>query len=234
MSEATAAVDLVTLLKQLRDEEAQYDRQLTAVRQEISMVEQVLAIAQRRSDIGVTLAAPPSIPTVSVKPPVQPIHSPAVAIHTYSNATTSRTKDLARKVRGLTQIEALRRIAQQSGGIVRTIELKPIFIEAKLSKGNPRNVGSHLYHLLNGAEEFEKVEAGTFRWLPYVAPAEGRQATDTTYLPLQVQLGVDRGPEGEMAARHPEVPRGGAQETSPPERDEHGYHHDRVGMVQAG
>jgi len=87
----------------------------------------------------------------------------------------------ARKLQGLKQYEALRRIAEENEGhIVNASEARDILIAAGLVHGKPRNAGSHLYNLLKDSEEFEKVSPGNFR-LRSKAPLFDQSATNDPY-----------------------------------------------------
>ncbi len=238
MGDTMQSVDLVALLHQLRAEEAEYDRQLAAVRAEISTVEQALAIAQRRSmgAIGaVTVASSPSLMVNGPTPNREMLVGRDAALPTIERPSPARVPELARKIRGLKQIDALRHIAQLNEGIVRTIEIKPVFIKAGLTKGSPRNIGSHLYHLLDRSPEFEKIAPGTFLWLPHVEEGKGKARTDQAG-PIQAALTspdgeTDRSGEKILAAGNPEGDAmGRTQEPPPTERN--GY--DRVGTVLPG
>jgi hypothetical protein len=68
-----------------------------------------------------------------------------------------------KKLRGLTHIEALTRIAGENDGVVRVTDAKQILLDSGLTKGKLRNVSSHIYHLLSRSEKFERVEPGVFR-----------------------------------------------------------------------
>lgn len=70
---------------------------------------------------------------------------------------------LARQLRGLTQVDALRQIAVWNGGIVRTRDARRLFVSAGLTKGKLKNLPSHIYHILLASEEFERVAPGAFR-----------------------------------------------------------------------
>ncbi len=233
MGNTTTSIDLVALFEELRAEEAEYERRLATVHEDIQAVQRALEIAHRRGG-GLTdaVAAPPLSPLVSPRLVAnKPVRSGESATASTSNQPQpARVTELVRKVRGLTQIEALKRIAQHSDGIVRTIEAKPVFIKATLTKGNPKHVGSHLYHLLDDSPEFEKIAPGTFRWLPFQA-ADEKGASDQVG-PRQTVLASWHGEATEvLAAGNPE---GDAteqtQEPPPPERDGN----DRVGTVLPG
>jgi hypothetical protein len=74
------------------------------------------------------------------------------------------------KLRGLTQPEALIRIVQENGAVLRTVEAKPILIKAGLAKGQQKNVYGHIFQLMKGTERFAKLGV---RWKK-IGPGEYR------------------------------------------------------------
>ena len=66
-------------------------------------------------------------------------------------------------IKGLSHNEALERIAELSGGLLRIQEAKRLFIAAKITVGNPKYVGPHLYTLVKDNEKFEWDSPGVFR-----------------------------------------------------------------------
>jgi hypothetical protein len=73
------------------------------------------------------------------------------------------TNGWAQKLKGLTQVQALVRMAQENEGVVRVRDARRIFMATGLAKGKPKYVGPHLYHILKDAEQFERVAPGTFK-----------------------------------------------------------------------
>ena len=67
----------------------------------------------------------------------------------------------AKKLAGLTQAGALRVIARENDGILEMREARRIFVMYGLSKGDPKYVGGHIYHILEGLPEFEHMGKGT-------------------------------------------------------------------------
>lgn len=60
-------------------------------------------------------------------------------------------------LRGLSHPEALVRIAQASGGVLRTVEAKRILLDAGLITGNPKNAAGHIFSLLRDETRFERL-----------------------------------------------------------------------------
>lgn len=69
----------------------------------------------------------------------------------------------ASRLRGLTQYEALVRIAKDNGGVLRISDARDILIKAGLSKGSPRNVYGSIYNKLRLSDEFAWISEGTYR-----------------------------------------------------------------------
>jgi hypothetical protein len=69
----------------------------------------------------------------------------------------------ANDIRGLTQIEALKKIAGANGGLVNASDAKRLFIAAHLSTGKPKNLGPHIYAILKSSPSFKWESPGTFR-----------------------------------------------------------------------
>ncbi|MGH2561635.1 MAG: hypothetical protein ACRDJH_21415, partial [Thermomicrobiales bacterium] len=76
----------------------------------------------------------------------------------------------ARRLHGLTQYEALVRIAEDNDGILRTTDARDIFLRARIARGKPRNINGHIHHMLSRSDEFEKVAPGVFRLVPPELP----------------------------------------------------------------
>lgn len=85
---------------------------------------------------------------------------------------SSRSNSWARKLQGLTQIEALSRIAEEQDGVVRVPEAKQILLDSGLAKGKVKNVSGHIYHTLARSGRFQRIEPGVFRLLPLSALGE--------------------------------------------------------------
>lgn len=66
-------------------------------------------------------------------------------------------------IRGMPQLQALIKIAQLNGGLVNASEAKRLFIQASLTKGNPKHAGPHIYNLLKNSDRFQWESPGTFR-----------------------------------------------------------------------
>ena len=79
-------------------------------------------------------------------------------IHSVQDAT-----GWARRLRGLTQPDALIAIAKHHGGEIRATEARDIIVATRLAKGKPENVIGHIHHMLAGSERFERLGPGHYR-----------------------------------------------------------------------
>jgi hypothetical protein len=84
-----------------------------------------------------------------------------------------------RVLAGMTQPEALVRIAELGDGIVRTNDAKAIVIEAGLLRGNPKYLNSRLHTILIESDRFERIAPGTYRLLPGGEPGETTATIDS-------------------------------------------------------
>lgn len=82
--------------------------------------------------------------------------------------------DLVEKVRGLSQPEALVEIARYYDGVVKTVEVKRVFIKAGLVKPPYKNTANHIWALLNDPERtkrfnvaFVRIDKGVYHLIPY-------------------------------------------------------------------
>ena len=152
--------DLSALLGHLRAQEASLKAQLATLADKISALETTLQVAQELPSATKVVAERPIVterPIVVEAPgkDARPLNTPSAG--------------WARFLRGIRQIDALRAIASANDGVVRTADAKRIFLEAGLAKGAPKHVGPHIYHMLLNAEDFERIEPGTFRLTTMVA-----------------------------------------------------------------
>lgn len=89
-----------------------------------------------------------------------------------------------RRIRNLTQTQAVVEIAKYNGGVIKSLEVKPILIAAKLMK-NTKNAA----HMVNGviarSAAFDRVRRGEYRLKD--APLEGDGATEALRLQSPVQ-----------------------------------------------
>lgn len=65
-------------------------------------------------------------------------------------------------LRGMKQVDALRKIAEHGGGQVQTSVAKRLFLQAGLIK-NPKNANNILFAVIHRSGLFERVEPGVYR-----------------------------------------------------------------------
>jgi hypothetical protein len=90
-----------------------------------------------------------------------------------------------RKIRNMTQTQAVVEIAKFNGGTITSLEVKPILIAARLMK-NTKNAA----HMVNGviarSEAFDRVKRGVYR-LKEADPLRGDGTTGISHLQSPVQ-----------------------------------------------
>ena len=151
---ASTLQELSALLERLTQEEAvlkaEYEGRLKA-----------LTANRQAVEATIQLLTPTSVVSSSPEPP--PEHGTVSNVPATGDYPPKPMNEWARILRGAKQMDALRRIAQANGGILRTVEARHILLATGLAKGNPRNVGSHIYHMLVDAPDFAKHDRGMFR-----------------------------------------------------------------------
>ena len=65
-------------------------------------------------------------------------------------------------LRGMTQVEALTKIAEHNGGQIQTLVAKKILLQAGLIK-NPKNANNILFSVIQRSGKFERVDHGVYR-----------------------------------------------------------------------
>jgi len=98
----------------------------------------------------------------------------------------------AEKLKGLTHPQALVRIAQESGGTVRSADATRILVGIGHIKGRRSNASGHMHRLLRQSDRFVQTGVGTFRLVD--APPEA--APTALALPAPSQDGQD--PEDDL------------------------------------
>jgi len=92
-----------------------------------------------------------------------------------------------RKIKNMTQTQALVEIAKYNGGTIRSLEVKPILIAAKLMK-NTKNAA----HMVNGAiarsEAFDRVRRGEYRLKSENQTENDEPVRRVVRLPFEVQV----------------------------------------------
>ncbi len=78
-----------------------------------------------------------------------------------------------RKLRHMTQMQALRVIAEYNGGTIKSLEVKAILIAAKLMK-NTKNAAGMVNGIITRSEAFERTGRGEYRLLSEKNKGEGQ------------------------------------------------------------
>jgi hypothetical protein len=114
------------------------------------------------------------------------------AEHPEASAATPRRNGLVKYFEGLSQFEAMIKVAESSPKkTVRPTDVAPMLQKAGLAKGNVRNLVPHLYRMLRESQRFEKVAPGTFRLVPSSSVAVSRTAISAAANPA-AQTGGER------------------------------------------
>ncbi len=143
--------ELSTLLKYLRTQEAALKAELATLGDRIGVIEKALQIMHDLSGVATTATDTDAEQRTIVLTDNLDVPSDASIM------------EFMHELQKMKQIDALRLIAVQNGGTIRTADAKRIFLEAGLAKGAPKNVAPHIYHMLQAAEDFERVAPGTFQ-----------------------------------------------------------------------
>lgn len=152
-------------LRMLRD---MYDARVAAFESEVA------SLRQKIQAVEIALS-----PSRSSNPPSSQEHLPILLDRPSLSSSSEPKLDWSKVLKGLSQPEALKRIAEESQGQLRTAQAKRILIEANLVKGSHKNVNGHIFSLLRDVERFEKlgvrwakIEPGVYRLLPIDSESE--------------------------------------------------------------
>jgi hypothetical protein len=146
-------------LRMLREDEKgeidAFEKRMAGLRSRIRATEQALSTFNVDSSQTVLPLAP--------SPIIGPDRSSPAAVQ-------MDDLDLIKRLKNLTQPEALVEIATQRGGLIRTAEAKDLMIRAGNIKGNPKNAYNHVFQLMKDEDRlarwhvrFEKEGAGIYR-----------------------------------------------------------------------
>jgi hypothetical protein len=73
-------------------------------------------------------------------------------------------RELLATLQGLTQVQALHRIALAQGGTVRATYARDMLHGAGLSREKPATLTTHVHHMLDALPSFVRIERGVYRW----------------------------------------------------------------------
>lgn len=90
-------------------------------------------------------------------------------------AIAGATNGWARRLRGMSQHEAVIQIAEDNGGVVRTKDAAEILLKAGLSTADPRNLYRYVLSFLTTSGKFVKAGKGTYRLIDFEAGNEPRE-----------------------------------------------------------
>ncbi len=147
----TTINELTELLSDLQRRSESLTTELAAVRQQLTAVQLTLQLVKGEQPTNIGFRELSATDRNQVDDNGQPMLVPVVA------------NGWKEKLRGLKHLEALRRIAQGNGGLVKVTEARNIMISAGLITGKPRNATSHLYNIMDNSPLFEKHAPGTYR-----------------------------------------------------------------------
>jgi hypothetical protein len=102
-----------------------------------------------------------------------------------SVSTTEVSGFPLRKIRNMTQTQAVMEIAKYNGGTIKSLDIKPILIAAKLMK-NSKNAAHMVNGIITRSEAFDRVRRGEYR-LKEAEPLRGDGPTEALHLQSPVQ-----------------------------------------------
>jgi hypothetical protein len=137
----TTYTELLTLRDRLDRHQAEIQRELDEVNKNLDSVSRTLELLDRASSDG----TPAPRPLTSV------------------NRAPTDSIDVA-SLRGMKQVDALKKIAEHGGGQVKTSIAKKLFLQAGLIK-NPKNANNILFAVIQRSGLFERVEPGVYRFI---------------------------------------------------------------------
>jgi hypothetical protein len=87
-----------------------------------------------------------------------------------------------KKLRGMTQTQALLEIAKYNGGTIKTLEVKPILIGSGIMRST-KNSARMIHGLISRSEAFRRIGRGEYR----LKEAEAKTSDKTLFQPNHVQ-----------------------------------------------
>lgn len=197
MSDSMGEIDrhlqeaLVLAREQVAVREAAFEREIAGLRQRVKAIEAALVPPENPGGQGRL----PLFTNGSVSGPTR-MH-PAWNGQSTLRSSLPPTEWWVRKLRGLSQSEAMLRIAEERDGVLRITEAKEILLGAKMIKGNPKHAYGHLVTLVKNSDLYDKVAPGTWRL----------RSTGSTDEPVDGDLGVyavdDERPDDDDAPNPP-------------------------------
>jgi hypothetical protein len=102
---------------------------------------------------------------------------PVVPVGAATAAPAPRQPNWKRELAGLSQREAIIRIAEIGGGTFQLVDVGHIFLDAGLAKTKPKDIKGQIHRLIKESGRFEAVEAGTYRLRVQPDPASPEPPT---------------------------------------------------------
>lgn len=183
----TADELLTAALRKLRDDESalrsEYDYRLGELRRRIEAVQAAIS-----KSAPVHHVRPPTHATAPLPSFVLPLPDSKPPTH-----ALIPLDEWTQILDGLSQVEALIRIAERNGGLLRVRDARDILIHTGKTQGKPRNVPSHIYHVVKASGRFVKHEPGVFRLTDSVSTESGDERR-----PIQAVEQSDKAEEVDM------------------------------------
>ena len=176
VSSAATTQDLSLLLEQLQAQEAALKADIES--RLATLVRHMATAAALRKAVEMATQALGAPPVATAPPHASLAHegteaAPMTVKFAPKPALASKSADdWTQLLSGLTQRAALRRIAEENGGVLNTAEAGRILVAAGLVTGNPRYAGSHLYNIVKKSPHFAYIAPGTFRLTAPAAPSD--------------------------------------------------------------
>jgi hypothetical protein len=101
---------------------------------------------------------------------------PMVPVDAATATPTPRQPNWKRELAGLSQREAIIRIAEIRGGTFQLVDVGHIFLDAGLAKTKPKDIKGQIHRLIKESGRFEAIEAGTYRLRVQAKPASAEPA----------------------------------------------------------
>jgi hypothetical protein len=113
----------------------------------------------------------------------------AIAVVLRDETPTISTAEVSgfplRRIRNMTQTQAVVEMAKYNGGTIKSLDVKPILIAAKLMK-NSKNAAHMVNGIIARSEAFDRVRRGEYR-LKEESPMKGDGTTGILHLQSPVQ-----------------------------------------------
>lgn len=154
------------VMERLRAEHTKHASITEGIARTIEDLQRVIDYLERGVPIQMHLQTASALEITGLAPAL----TPNVKVTEQPSSRASDPGFWTRRLRGLSHMKALVRIAQETNGVIRTTEARDILMRSGIASGKPRNVNSHIHTLLSRSEQFEWVSAGVYRLIQPVGP----------------------------------------------------------------